>query len=198
MLFIFRCSLVREYFQKSPLMSSYLVAVIVSEFECRENASKNYSICYPPSTRDHSEYSYDLGQKVLKTFDKLFDFAYNVHMPKITMAAVPRFGGGMENWGMQSSVISTSWGKFKFSFPLGTGLIIYGADRLMVDPKSATPKTKRSTAGLIAHEVAHMWFGDLVTCDWWSNTWLNEGFATYFETFGLDLVSEFYSNFRKI
>lgn len=87
------------------MMSSYLVAVVVSEFECRENALKNYSICYSPSTRDQSEYSFNFGQKVLKTFDKVFDYPYNVQMPKISMAAVPFFGGGMENWGMKLSVI---------------------------------------------------------------------------------------------
>lgn len=90
-------------------MSSYLLAVIVSELECRENALKNYSICYPQSTRDQSEYTYKFGQKVLKTFDKLFDYPYNVHMPKITHAAVPFFGGGMENWGKKLSAILTAY-----------------------------------------------------------------------------------------
>lgn len=148
-------------------MSSYLVAVIVSEFECRENALKNFSLCFQPSAYDQSEYSFNFGQKMLKTFDELFDYAFNIHMPKMTMAAVPYFGGGMENW----------------------GLIIYGDKRILLDRKSSTPQRQQSTAGLIAHELAHMWWGDLVTCDWWSNTWLNEGFATYFQTFGLALVS---------
>lgn len=58
---------------------------------------------------------------------------------------------------------------------IDTGLIIYGDKSLLLDPKSSSPKKQQSIAGLIAHEIAHMWYGDLVTCDWWSNTWLNEG-----------------------
>lgn len=134
-------------------MSTYLVAVVVSEFECRENPSKNFSICFQPSAFEQSEYSYTFGQKMLKTFDDLFDYPYNTHMPKISFAAVPFFGGGMENW----------------------GAIIYGDTSILMDPKSYMPKKQQSIGGLIAHELAHMWFGDLVTCNWWANTWLNEG-----------------------
>lgn len=87
-------------------MSTYLLAVIVSEFECRENALKNYSVCFQPSARDQSEYSFNFGQKMLKKFDELFDYPFSAHMPKMSMAAVPFFGGGMENWGMRLSPVS--------------------------------------------------------------------------------------------
>lgn len=89
-------------------MSSYLVAVVVSEFECRENALKDFSVCYTPNERYKNEYSFTFGQKMLKTFDKLFDYPFNKHMPKMSMAAVPFFGGGMENWGMKLSGFSIS------------------------------------------------------------------------------------------
>lgn len=81
-------------------MSTYLVAVVVSEFECRDNALKNFSVCSTPSAYVDSEYSFNFGQKMLKTYDNLFDYPYNKHMPKLTMAAVPHFGGGMENYGL--------------------------------------------------------------------------------------------------
>lgn len=100
---IVTCRVIREYFAETPKMSTYLVAVVVSEFVCRENALKDFSVCFQPSAYDQSEYSFNFGQKMLKTFDELFDYAYNTHMAKMTMAAVPYFGGGMENWGMKLS-----------------------------------------------------------------------------------------------
>lgn len=81
-------------------MSTYLVAVVVSEFECRVNAEKNFYVCSRPSAYDESEYSYIFGQKMLAKFDELFDYKYSTHMSKMTMAAIPDFSsGGMENWG---------------------------------------------------------------------------------------------------
>lgn len=92
-------SVIREYFAKSPKMSTYLLAVVVSEFNCRDNALKTFSVCYPSTAHERSEYSFNFGQQMLATFDKLFDYPFNKHMPKLSMAAVPGFGGGMENWG---------------------------------------------------------------------------------------------------
>ena len=81
-------------------MSTYLVAVIVSEFKCRENALKTFSVCVKPNKFNQTDYSFNFGQKMLQKFDELFDYKYNTHMPKMTMAAIyPSVNGGMENWG---------------------------------------------------------------------------------------------------
>lgn len=71
------------------------------------------------------------------------------------------------------------------------GLILYRESSLLLNPKSNNLR-KQKVAALIAHEQSHMWFGDLVTVDWWSNTFLKEGFATYFEYFGAAMVGKIY------
>lgn len=82
-------------------MSTYLVAVVVSEFECRENAMKSFFVCSRPMAYNESEYSFHFGQKMLAKFDELFDYKYSTHLSKMTMAAIPDFSsGGMENWGI--------------------------------------------------------------------------------------------------
>lgn len=95
--------MIRDQFQKTPPMSTYLVAFIVSEFECRENESKNFSVCAQPNAYDQTEYSFRFGQRSLSALENLFDYKYNIHMPKMTLAALPDFDpnyGAMENWGL--------------------------------------------------------------------------------------------------
>lgn len=81
-------------------MSTYLVAIIVSEFECRTNPSNRFSVCSRPSAYDQSEFSFNIGQQLLAEYDELFDYNYSTHMSKMTLAAIPDFKyGAMENWG---------------------------------------------------------------------------------------------------
>lgn len=80
--------------------------------------------------------------------------------------AIPSKGGAMENW----------------------GLILYQENSLLYDEEEEPISFKLRSASLIAHEVAHFWFGNLVTCEWWSDTWLNEGFAAFFQWEPLDDV----------
>lgn len=85
-------------------MPTYLVAIVVSEFVCRENEAKNFSVCFRPSMHDQSGFSFEMGQRVIQTYDVLFDYKYSDHMKKLTLVAVPQLDagiGGMENWGIQ-------------------------------------------------------------------------------------------------
>lgn len=75
-----------------------------------------------------------------------------------------------------------------FTFINGSGLLIYRESSLLFDPKASTAYDQQEILKIIAHELSHMWFGNLVTCDWWSNVWLQEGFAQFFEYFGAAMV----------
>lgn len=98
--FLRRVDLTRDEFEKTPKMSTYLVAFIVSEFKCRENGDKNFTVCSRPPAYDQTEYSLEVGQKTLAKFDEVFDYPYNKQMKKMHMIAVPDFAAGaMENWG---------------------------------------------------------------------------------------------------
>lgn len=84
-------SVVKEIFQKTPKMSTYLVAFIVSEFDCRRTKGDLFSVCARPRAYNQTEYSFDVGQKILAKYDEIFDYSYKTHMPKMTMAAIPDF-----------------------------------------------------------------------------------------------------------
>lgn len=82
-------------------MPVYLVAFIISEFECRANPSKNFFVCSRPTANDQTEFSLNVGQQLLAEYDDIFDYNYSTHMSKLTLAAIPDFEfGAMENWGM--------------------------------------------------------------------------------------------------
>lgn len=86
--------MVRERFEKTPKMSTYLVAFIVSEFQCRENDGKSFGVCSRPNAFNQTEYSFDVGQKTLAKFDEIFDYKYSKHMSKLQMIAIPDFMSG--------------------------------------------------------------------------------------------------------
>lgn len=82
-------------------MPAYLVGIIISEFECRANPSKNFFICSRPTAYNQTEYSLNVGQQLLAEYDDIFDYNYNTHMSKMTLAAIPDFKyAAMENWGI--------------------------------------------------------------------------------------------------
>ncbi|XP_053945437.1 membrane alanyl aminopeptidase-like [Anastrepha ludens] len=155
-----------DVYATTPYMSTYLLAFIVSEFTQRK--SDHFGVIARPEYYSQTEYSFNVGQNILKNLSDYFGIDYfEMGNDKMDMAAIPDFSAGaMENW----------------------GLLTYRERALLYDPNSTTDSAKQSIAAVVAHEQTHMWFGDLVTCDWWSYTWLNEGFARYFQYFGTHMV----------
>lgn len=80
-------------------MSTYLVAFIVSEFECRENLDRNFCVCSRPNAYNQTEYGLEFGPKIQQKFSDYFDYAYNKHANKLTLTALPDAPFAMENWG---------------------------------------------------------------------------------------------------
>lgn len=111
------------------------------------------------------DFASEIGPKALEYFEKFFNIPYP--LPKQDMVAIPDFSAGaMENW----------------------GLVTYREAYLLYDPKVSSKTSQHNVASVIAHELAHQWFGNLVTMKWWTDLWLNEGFATYMASLAVDHI----------
>ncbi|KAK6587385.1 hypothetical protein PZA11_000675 [Diplocarpon coronariae] len=146
-------------FSKSPPMSTYLICFIIGELNYIESTKFRVPVrVYAPPTSDieHGRFSLDLAARTLEFYENTFDSKFP--LPKMDMVAIPDFAAGaMENW----------------------GLITYRVVDLMLDEKTSGASTKERVAEVVQHELAHQWFGNLVTMDFWDGLWLNEGFATW-------------------
>ncbi|KAK7501329.1 hypothetical protein BaRGS_00007454, partial [Batillaria attramentaria] len=153
-------------FEQTPRMSTYLIAFIVGEFDYLEAFDADgvrVRVYTPLQKKEQGKHALEVAVKTLPFYKDYFQVAYN--LPKLDLIAVADFPiGAMENW----------------------GLVIYRETALLLDPATSSSARKQYIALIVGHELAHNWFGNLVTMEWWTHLWLKEGFASWIEYLCVD------------
>ncbi|XP_042488485.1 aminopeptidase M1 [Macadamia integrifolia] len=156
----------KVYFQESPIMSTYLVAAVVGLFDYVEGQTSDgvkVRVYCQVGKDKQGKFALDVAVRTLELYKVYFATPYS--LPKLDMVAIPDFSAGaMENY----------------------GLVTYRETALLYDEQHSAAVNKQRVAIVVAHELAHQWFGNLVTMEWWTHLWLNEGFATWVSYLAID------------
>uniref|UniRef100_A0A2A4IYF9 Aminopeptidase n=1 Tax=Heliothis virescens TaxID=7102 RepID=A0A2A4IYF9_HELVI len=166
---------IREVFETTPRMSAYLVTFHISEdftvIADNQNQARSYRILARPNAVGQGAYALEVGPPLTTWLSEYFGIDYYSMQPNIKndQIASPYWASGAtENW----------------------GLVTYRELRLLYEEGETNALDKMYIGTITAHELAHKWFGNLITCRWWDNVWINEGFASYFEYFAMDGVDK--------
>ncbi|KYM94195.1 Aminopeptidase N [Cyphomyrmex costatus] len=168
--FLEQDGMIRTHFDITPIMSTYIVAIVMFDFVSVSNANKTINMWCKSSLTSKIKFAHSIAEKIIEFLIQYTNSSLKV--PKMDHVLIPNFlVGGMENW----------------------GLITYHESEITYDDNSDSVYQKTQAALIVAHELAHQWFGNLVTPSWWSYLWLSEGLAAFFETY---IINEIFKDWR--